>query len=65
MPTLVLVIICSTLLFLGCGGKQVVEVEEMPTQKMTTPVQATSGKIHSECRSKNRSGTRQPEYGKL
>lgn len=44
MPTLVLVIICSTLLFLGCGGKQVVEVEDTPSQKLTTPVQATSEK---------------------
>ena len=44
MPTLVLVIICSTLLFLGCGGKQVVEVEDTPSQKLTTPVQGTSEK---------------------
>ena len=44
MPTLVLVILCSTLLFLGCGGKQVVEVEETPSQKITAPVQETPEK---------------------
>jgi tetratricopeptide (TPR) repeat protein len=44
MSILVLVIVCSTLLFLGCGGKQVVEVEDTPSQKMTTTVQATSEK---------------------
>ncbi len=44
MPTLVLLIFCSTLLFLGCGGKKVVEVEAPPSQKMTAPVQETSEK---------------------
>jgi tetratricopeptide (TPR) repeat protein len=44
MPTLVLVIFCSTLLFLGCGGREVVEVEATPSQKMEvaeTPKKST------------------------
>ncbi len=33
MPTLVLMIVCSTLIFLGCGGKEAVVVEAQPSQK--------------------------------
>jgi tetratricopeptide (TPR) repeat protein len=44
MPPLVLLIFCSALLFFGCGGKEVVEVEATPSQKMTVPVSETSEK---------------------
>lgn len=37
MPAFVLLILCSTLLFFGCGGKEVVEVEAMPAQQLEAP----------------------------
>jgi tetratricopeptide (TPR) repeat protein len=36
MPSLLILFICSTFLFWGCGGKKKVVVEEPPPQKVTT-----------------------------
>ncbi len=48
MPLCLIILILSGFLFLGCGGRQVVEMEEMPTQKVAAPAPKTAEKTFSK-----------------
>jgi len=48
MPVSLLILIFLGFLLSGCGGRQVVEVEEMPTQKVATPARPAAEKTFSK-----------------
>ncbi|MGQ9920245.1 MAG: tetratricopeptide repeat protein [Desulfobacca sp.] len=48
MPFSLLVVLFLALLLTGCGGRQVVEVEEMPTHKITAPATSAAEKTSSK-----------------